>query len=113
MDDKLYNCVICPVCSVGHPTNKPCPNGCYGGVMINPIFKSATQEGLGGLGSVYAESSKKAQANKDVVLANAHWSYIRGLLVAHGVIEEEVDIIGFHYKEAFKHGWKHAKEDGN
>lgn len=49
-------------------------------------------------------------------LAEAHWGYIQGVLEhaykeASGG-EEYVKEIGYHYKTAFVHGWKHAKEEG-
>lgn len=46
-------------------------------------------------------------------LADAHWQYVEGVLekafgaCAHGRMEE----IGFHYKTAFEHGYKHGLED--
>lgn len=54
--------------------------------------------------------------NKDYVqiskdLAEAHWEYIKGVLLAHKVSPEIVNLCAFHYKAAFIHGWKHAKED--
>lgn len=52
--------------------------------------------------------------------ADAHWSYIKNLTEATlpaadaSIIaftrKEIIDLIGFHYKSAFLHGWKHALE---
>lgn len=39
-------------------------------------------------------------------LAEEHWAYIRGLLNLHEVAGREV--IGWHYKTAFIHGYKHG-----
>ena len=44
-------------------------------------------------------------------LAEEHWSYIEELLWAHGEKVGTIDIAKFHYKEAFKHGYKHCWED--
>ena len=53
------------------------------------------------------ESALKSQdVNK---LAQDHWNYIKSLLEAHAVDEYEIDVIGFHYRTAFIHGYKHGK----
>ena len=44
-------------------------------------------------------------------LAEEHWEYIDKLLELHAVEKELRDIIAYHYKTAFIHGYKHAKED--
>ena len=44
-------------------------------------------------------------------LANDHWSYIKELLLTHSHTDQEIKVIGFHYKTAFEHGYKHAIED--
>jgi len=41
-------------------------------------------------------------------LAEDHWAYIENLLIAHDISIKDIDIAKFHYKEAFKHGYKHA-----
>ncbi len=43
-------------------------------------------------------------------LARAHWKYIKKLLQEHGEPEKSIKKIGFHYKTAFKHGFKHGRE---
>lgn len=43
-------------------------------------------------------------------LANDHWGYIEGLLLAHAA-DENIVTIEYHYKTAFEHGYKHAVED--
>ena len=40
-------------------------------------------------------------------LINKHWEYISSLLNTHGV--QDMKRVEFHYKTAFKHGWKHHK----
>lgn len=44
-------------------------------------------------------------------LAKAHWEYVKSVLEAHGEEEEIINLIGFHYVEAFKRGYKHGRED--
>ena len=40
-----------------------------------------------------------------------HWGYIKELLEFHAIDTNSIDVIGFHYKTAMKHGYKHAKEE--
>jgi hypothetical protein len=47
---------------------------------------------------------------KSQKLADDHWAYIKDLLVIHGMTDIEIKTIGFHYKTAFVHGWKHGVE---
>lgn len=49
--------------------------------------------------------------DKSKQLACEHWAYVKQLLLTHGVSIEQVNIIGFHYKTAFIHGYKHGQED--
>ena len=42
--------------------------------------------------------------------AEAHWTYIEKLLSTHGVDADEIQTVGFHYKAAFVHGFKHGVE---
>ena len=44
-------------------------------------------------------------------LAEEHWRYVGDLLLTHGEPEHNVNVIGWHYKAAFIHGYKHAMED--
>jgi hypothetical protein len=41
-------------------------------------------------------------------LAEAHWKYVNSVLLLHGVTEREADIIGYHYRSAMIHGFKHG-----
>lgn len=43
-------------------------------------------------------------------LINDHWEYIKALLVAHEEPESTINMIEFHYRTAFEHGWKHYRE---
>ena len=47
-------------------------------------------------------------------LINAHWEYVKELLTFGQPIPlklQDLDIIEFHYKSAFRHGYKHGVED--
>ena len=48
----------------------------------------------------------KSEAEK---LAEEHWDYIESLLEIHD--DEYIKQIGFHYKQAFRHGYKHGVEN--
>jgi hypothetical protein len=41
-------------------------------------------------------------------LALAHWNYVRGLLVMHRVDDKTLEMVEFHYINAFEHGYKHG-----
>jgi len=43
-------------------------------------------------------------------LAEEHWNYVENLLKAHKISKAEIGTIGFHYKTAFVHGFKHGVE---
>lgn len=89
----------------------------YDEARINNIARN----GNDGLHYNYEEvkSNDKARAlnaslmgqKKDHVkeLIDAHWAYIEGVLSPHMTIEHLNDI-KYHYKTAFAHGWRHAKE---
>jgi hypothetical protein len=40
-----------------------------------------------------------------------HWSYVRGVLETADVPENIINKIGFHYKTAMIHGYKHGVVD--
>ena len=42
-------------------------------------------------------------------LAVEHWDYVHGVILnsQSNINHNILDIIGFHYIQAFKHGWKH------
>ena len=44
-------------------------------------------------------------------LIDAHWNYVRNLLEAHGTNKHVIKACEYHYKSAFKHGYKHCKEE--
>ena len=44
-------------------------------------------------------------------LVEAHWKYIEGMLKVHGEMEDMIKVIGYHYKTAFIHGYKHGVEE--
>ena len=43
-------------------------------------------------------------------LAADHWGYVDALFAVHGVNEKAREVIGFHYKSAMVHGFKHGVE---
>jgi len=44
-------------------------------------------------------------------LIEEHWAYIESLLRAHGLEAPDINLAAFHYKTAFRHGYKHAMEE--
>lgn len=40
-----------------------------------------------------------------------HWKYVEGVLKTHGVSDRIIKIVGFHYRTAMAHGYKHGIED--
>ncbi len=48
---------------------------------------------------------------EEELLAQDHWDYIETLLYKHGLKFEILNVIGFHYKSAFIHGYKHGVTD--
>ena len=44
-------------------------------------------------------------------LANDHWSYVEAILIAHGQPDDLISMVGFHYKTALQHGYKHGVEE--
>lgn len=50
--------------------------------------------------------------DKAVSLAMGHWEYIEKTLRLHGVdSEDELKVIGYHYRTAMIHGYGHGFED--
>ena len=43
-------------------------------------------------------------------LAEDHWKYIEALLKAHQLNPTDISVVGFHYRSAFIHGYKHGQE---
>lgn len=44
-------------------------------------------------------------------LIDDHWEYVEGILRAHALEDPDIDLAKYHYKTAFKHGYKHAMND--
>lgn len=42
--------------------------------------------------------------------AEAHWEYVKSVLISHGENDETIEKCGFHYRTAFTHGYKHGIE---
>ena len=68
------------------------------------FFKEILEESI-------KEDKKEPQKVDVEKLAYDHWSYISGLLHAHGEEEYVIQKIGYHYVTAFIHGYKHAVEE--
>ena len=61
------------------------------------------------------EKSIEEEASKKCL---AHWKYVEGILLTgeepvepFSDIEKKINIIEFHYRTAFMHGYKHGRED--
>ena len=52
----------------------------------------------------------KSKCDISQQLADEHWEYVENLLAVHGETEEVTSKIGWHYRTAFVHGFKHAME---
>lgn len=66
------------------------------------------------------DDEKKYSENDSVKeLIDQHWKYISGVLetsvqdTAVYTKTNLIAIVGFHYKTAMLHGWKHAKEEAD
>jgi len=46
-----------------------------------------------------------------IKLAEAHWDFIKGLLVSANVRKEMIDFAAYTYITSFIHGYKHAIQD--
>lgn len=55
-------------------------------------------------------NTKDGDMPDEIKVAEQHWEYIKTLLRIHGLEGDVLEIIGFHYKTAFIHGWKHGCE---
>jgi len=44
-------------------------------------------------------------------LIHSHWEYLKGVLVLAGHDGDRIDEIGYHYRSAFHHGYKHGQEE--
>lgn len=60
--------------------------------------------------SLIADMVRNEQQD-EITLASAYWRYIENVLKQHGEEDSVIAKCGHHYKAAFLHGWKHAKED--
>lgn len=57
-------------------------------------------------------SAHDKQKDKEFLdkLIKDHWNYIEGVLDKAGTYPTALAEIEYHYKTAFSHGWRHAKE---
>ena len=44
-------------------------------------------------------------------LAGQHWEYLNNVLLIHGLEKSDINTIGYHYRTAFIHGYKHGLQD--
>jgi hypothetical protein len=56
------------------------------------------------------DRASNEKAKSAWVLADEHWGYVKEVLELHGA--REIQAIGWHYKTAFIHGYKHGQQDG-
>jgi len=54
---------------------------------------------------------KRKRKSKVDKLIEEHSKYIANVLVAHNIPYATIELCMFHYKTAFKHGYKHGVED--
>jgi hypothetical protein len=62
------------------------------------------------------EASKTERSTRDPEqLAEAHWAYVEQVIrleTPEGDFSEDyINAVGFHYKSAFVHGYKHGREE--
>ena len=53
----------------------------------------------------------KEKPENAIELAAAHWAYIESVLRSHNEEQAVIEKCGFHYQQAFIHGYKHGQED--
>lgn len=61
----------------------------------------------------YGQEQEEVEKQYISKLIEDHWNYIYNVLDTAGCDEERLKEIGFHYRTAFAHGWKHHKEYTN
>ena len=57
-----------------------------------------------------SEAARETESFYAEELAAAHWKYVDSLLAVHGLNERTRAAIGFHYRSAMVHGFKHGVE---
>ena len=55
----------------------------------------------------FAAAIEREHSSRQKVLAEEHWEWIKKLLDTQLLVTERL------FKDGFKHGWKHAKEERN
>jgi len=55
----------------------------------------------------FATAIEREHSSQPKVLAEEHWEWIKKLLDTQLLVTERL------FKDGFKHGWKHAKEERN
>jgi len=59
----------------------------------------------------YNNCNCEPRKQRDQKLVEDHWAYSEGLLRLAGVGKAHLAIVGYVYKQAMKHGMKHAREE--
>ena len=61
------------------------------------------------------EKTKVVDGDEVHKIAVAHWDYVKAVIInsESNINHKLLDVIGFHYITAFKHGYKHGKENKN
>jgi hypothetical protein len=60
-----------------------------------------------------SKSKKEIKKEEDLqitTMIDAHWRYVEDLLLTHNVPYDTTHLVGFHYRTAFRHGYKHGLE---
>lgn len=57
-----------------------------------------------------SEKEKEENINE---LINNHWDYVNNILITHNLNTITINMIKFHYKTAFLHGYKHGITERN
>jgi hypothetical protein len=92
-------------------TGSPCYCHVADGIEVEEDLCSACAEGLGNLSGEIVQRIPPAVAcsGDSMFLAGQHWAYVDRVLAVHGIEQEDREMIGFHYKSAFVHGYKHGE----
>lgn len=59
------------------------------------------------------DDTNAVMVSRAETLAARHWAFIGDLLTIHGIPDERIVEIEFHYTSAFVHGYKHGIIDAN
>ena len=57
------------------------------------------------------QESQEPETSADDDMIFDHWAYVASVLATHGEDAKTIGLCGFHYRAAFAHGLKHAREE--